>query len=391
MIRLNLPWRSNGDALVCIVIALIGIGLVNVLSSSMVLASQTMGDSYFFLKRQAVSLVIGLGLGIAAMCSDYRRWRPLVPLLLLVTLALLAVVLYAGMDINGARRWLRLLTWQFQPSELAKLVTVLVTAGYLAPYIKRGRSVSVFSLPLGAAALMGGLIYKEPDMGTAALVVALTLLVYIVAGVPRRQLVITGLICLVLAAGLSVRAAYRAERVYAWLNPWAYQADSGYQTVQALLAIGSGGVWGVGPGLGVSKFYYLPEAHTDFAFAVFCEEFGFLGAVAVLLLFAALAWYGSRIAIAAPDSYGLLLGAGLTAMIVGQALGNIAMVTNLLPVTGVPLPFISYGGTSLMVNLTAVGILLSIHRCGQRAAGRREYALAPPGTPAVLSHRPPSA
>lgn len=390
MARLNLPWRSNGDAVVCIVVALIGIGLVNVFSSSMVLASQTMGDSYYFLKRQAVSLVIGLILGIIAMCSDYRRWRPLVPLLLLVTLTMLLVVLYAGVDVNGARRWMRLLSWQFQPSEVAKLVTVLVTAGYLAPYIKRGRTVSVLSLPLVAAALMAVLIYKEPDMGTAAMVVALTLLVFMVAGVSRRQVVITGLLCLVLAGGLSVRAAYRAERVYAWLNPWAYQADSGYQSVQAMLAIGSGGIWGVGPGLGVSKFYYLPEAHTDFAFAVFCEEFGFLGAMVVLLLFAALAWYGSRIAVAAPDGYGLLLGAGLTALIAGEAWGNIAMVTNLLPVTGVPLPFISYGGTALMVNLIAVGILLSINRCSQRAVRRLPHAPAPLETPAA-GRRPPSA
>lgn len=377
MVRLNLPWHNEGDALKCIVIALIGIGLVNVLSSSMVLASQTMGDSYYFLKRQAVSLAIGLVLALAAMGSDYRRWRPLVPLTLLVTLALLVVVLFAGVDVNGARRWLRLLSLQFQPSELAKLVTVLVAAGYLAPYVRRGRPISVLSLPLAAAMLMAALIYKEPDMGTAALVVALTVLVYVVAGVPRRQMVITALLCLVLAAGLSVRATYRAERVYAWLNPWAYQADSGYQTVQALLAIGSGGVWGVGPGMGTSKFYYLPEAHTDFAFAVFCEEFGFIGALVVLLLFAALAWYGSRIALAAPDSYGLLLGAGLTAMIAGQALGNIAMVTNLLPVTGVPLPFISYGGTSLMVNLVAVGILLSIHRCTRQESRARDDAAGP--------------
>lgn len=390
MARLNLPWRSNGDAVVCIVVALIGIGLVNVFSSSMVLASQTMGDSYYFLKRQAVSLAIGLILGIIAMCSDYRRWRPLVPLLLLVTLTMLLVVLYAGVDVNGARRWMRLLSWQFQPSEVAKLVTVLVTAGYLAPYIKRGRTVSVLSLPLVAAALMAVLIYKEPDMGTAAMVVALTLLVYMVAGVSRRQVVITALLCLVLAGGLSVRAAYRAERVYAWLNPWAYQADSGYQSVQAMLAIGSGGIWGVGPGLGVSKFYYLPEAHTDFAFAVFCEEFGFLGAMVVLLLFAALAWYGSRIAVAAPDGYGLLLGAGLTALIAGEALGNIAMVTNLLPVTGVPLPFISYGGTALMINLIAVGILLSINRCSQQAVRRLPHAPAPLETPAA-GRRPPSA
>jgi cell division protein FtsW len=169
-------------------------------------------------------------------------------------------------------------------------------------------------------------------------------------------------------------AAYRAERISAWLDPWAYQQTSGYQAVQSLLAIGSGSFLGTGLGKGASKFHYLPEAHTDFAFSVLCQEMGFVGAVLVLILFAMFAWYGIKIALKAADGFGMILAAGMTFLIVGQAVGNIAMVSGLLPVTGIPLPFISFGGTSLIVNFVAVGLLISI---GRRVA-TRESRVEPP-------------
>ncbi len=199
-------------------------------------------------------------------------------------------------------------------------------------------------------------------MGTAALIVALCLVLYLLAGLPKKE--IMGMVAVVVfAVGyFATSAAYRAERISAWLNPWDYQLTTGYQTVQSLLAIGSGGFLGTGLGKGASKFYYLPEAHTDFAFAVLCQELGFVGALFVLILLAGLAWHGMRIALRAPDGFGVLLAGGMTVLIIGQAIGNIAMVSGMIPVTGVPLPFISYGGTSLLVNMAAVGILVNVGR-----------------------------
>lgn len=387
MPKLNWPWQErSSDALLCIITILIALGVINVFSSSLVLAGQTMGDSFYFLKRHLLSILIGLPFLFLAIKTDYHLWKRYVPLMVLVTMVLLALVLHSGVVVNGARRWLRI-GLQFQPSELAKLVVVIFTATSLAPIAKRGGRVSVFSLPLGIAALMAVLIYKQPDMGTAALIVALSGLLYIVAGLSLKEILPMAAICGLLAAQLSGNVSYRAERVAAWLNPWAYQEGSGYQTVQSLLAIGSGGWHGVGLGGGVSKFFYLPEVHTDFAFSVFCEEFGFLGAAFVLILFVGLTWHGIKIALAAPDHYGLLLGVGLTSMISGQAIGNIAMVTNIIPVTGVPLPFISFGGTSLVINMIAVGILINIEHTVQRVRGEGNPAEDPTDEDALRQAR----
>jgi cell division protein FtsW len=295
------------------------------------------------------------------------------PWIILAVFGMLVAVHLGGVDANGAKRWLKI-GFTFQPSEIAKLTAIIMAAAYLGPRIDRGRPVSLFSWPVALTGVMGVLVLKQPDMGTAVVIMALCLVLYLPSGIPRREIYgmlfcgVAGTVYLVYAA------AYRAERILAWLDPWAYQQTSGYQAVQALLAIGSGSLLGTGLGKGASKFHYLPEAHTDFAFAVLCQEMGFVGAALVLALFALLAWYGIKIALRAADGFGMMLAMGATFLIVGQAVGNIAMVTGVLPVTGIPLPFISFGGTSLVVNLTAVGLLISVAR---GSVSQRSAAAAP--------------
>jgi cell division protein FtsW len=363
--RLPVPWASPGEAVFYIVLMLFAIGTINVFSASFVLAGQLLNDSYFFLKRHLVAFVLGLA-GMAVLVRlDYRQIKNYLPLFVLAVLAMLLAVHVSGVDANGARRWLRL-GFKFQPSELAKLAAVLMAASYIGPRLEKGLPVTVFSWPVVVTGVMGAFVLLQPDMGTAAVIVGLCLLLYLPSGIPRRQ--VYGLLfCAAMGTVYLVyAAAYRAERIMAWLDPWSYEQTSGYQTVQALLAIGSGSFFGTGLGMGASKFHYLPEAHTDFAFAVLCQEMGFAGATLVLALFAALAWYGIKTALRARDGFGMMVATGATFLIVGQAVGNIAMVCGLLPVTGVPLPFISFGGTSLFVNLLAAGLVISVSR---RSAG----------------------
>lgn len=354
-------WRNNMEAVICSTMLLFIIGTVNVFSASFVEAGQTMHDSYFYLKRHLMTFSIGLVAMLIMRGIDYKRLKGLISLMTLVTIVLLVIVHYSGIEINGARRWINI-GFQFQPSELAKLTGLLITAGYLGPVIDYGRRVTLLSNPFYVTVLLALIVFKQPDMGTAVIIMGVSLMLYLIAGLPKQQLFILlsgGAMIFVYGA---VGASYRAERIAAWLNPWAYQQSIGYQSVQGLLAIGSGGFFGAGLGMGASKFYYLPEGHTDFAFAVLCQEMGFIGAVAVLCLMAMFAYYGVKIALKAPDGFGKMLALGTVVLIVGQAVINISMVSGLAPVVGVPLPFISYGGTALIVNFTAIGILLNVGR-----------------------------
>lgn len=361
MRKIPVPWTSPGEAVLYIVVMLFAIGTVNIFSASFVLAGQLLQDSYFFLKKHIVAFLIGVMFLTVAAKVDYRRLPRFIPFVVVAVIGMLVAVHFDGIDANGARRWLKIGV-TFQPSEIAKLAAILMTAAYLGPRLDRGRTVSLFSWPVVITGVMAVLVLRQPDMGTAVVIMAICLALYLPSGIPRKE--VYGLIfCGVTATVYLVyAAAYRAERILAWLDPWAYQQTSGYQAVQALLAIGSGSLSGTGLGKGASKFHYLPEAHTDFAFAVLCQEMGFVGAAIVLILFALLAWYGIKIALNATDGFGMMLAAGTTFLVVGQAVGNVAMVSGLLPVTGVPLPFISFGGTSLIVNLLAIGILISVAR-----------------------------
>lgn len=366
----NFPrlWVSPAEAVFFITGILFVIGTINVFSASFVLGGQLFRDGYFFLTRHLISFAVGFVALLVAALIDYRKLqRGWLLLAILAVLGLLVAVHFIGVEANGARRWLNLGGFTFQPSELAKLTAIIVTAAYLGAQLDRGRPVSLRSWPIAVSVVLGVFVLKQPDMGTAAVVVGLSLVLYILAGIPKQELYALALGGAGMTVYLVYAAAYRAERIWAWLDPWAYQQTSGYQTVQSLLAIGSGGLFGSGLGMGASKFHYLPEAHTDFAFAVLCQEMGFMGALVVLLLLGALAWYGIQIASKAADGYGFFLAAGMTTLVVGQAVGNIAMVSGVVPVTGVPLPFISFGGTSLIVNCAAIGLLISV---GRRATAK---------------------
>ncbi len=359
--KLSQLWRSNAEAVICISMLLFMIGTVNIFSASFVEAGQQMGDGYYYLKRHLISFSIGIVAMLIISRIDYHRFNRFLFPFVLLTVGLLIAVHFIGIEVNGARRWLNI-GFQFQPSELAKLTGLMITAGFLGPLIDRKRKITLLSAPFYIAAILGMIVLKQPDMGTAVIIVGISLMLYIIAGLPKQQLLTLAGGGIALFIYATFAASYRAERIAAWINPWDYQLGIGYQTVQGLLAIGSGGFWGTGLGMGSSKFNYLPEAHTDFAFAVLCQEMGFIGALGVLCLMGLLAYYGVRIALKAPDGLGKLLTMGSIFLIVGQAIINISMVSGIFPVVGVPLPFISFGGTSLIVNLMAIGLILNVGR-----------------------------
>ena len=356
-------WTNPAEAIFFISLALFILGTVNIFSASFVMALEVFDDKYFFIKRHLISFVCGI---IAlAFCAkiDYRRITPFWQMALIFsTLAALLAVSFIGLEINGAQRWLQIGGFQFQPSEFAKIAVIIITAAYLGTQTAQKRNVSLMSIPFFIAIIIGAVVLKQPDMGTAVIIVAITILLYMIAGISYKEMLVLFIISGAGFVLLIQKAAYRAERVMAWLDPWSYAQTSGYQTVQALMAIGSGGFGGLGLGFGTSKFHYLPEIHTDFAFANICQEMGFVGAFVVIILFIAFAWYGFKIALMAKDNFGTLLAIGLTSLIVCQAIGNIAIISGVLPVTGTPLPFISFGGTSLIANMAAVGILIGICR-----------------------------
>ena len=370
-------WASPLEGLGFVTILLFLVRTINVFSASFVLGSQLLGDSLYFLKRHFAATLIGLA-GMAFIIRQGYQWfLKRITFWAVITMALLIAVLVIGVEANGARRWLSIggLT-TFQPSELAKLVGVLAATAYIGPRLDR-RSVSLFSYPILITGALAALVTIQPDMGTGMIIIAMCLVPYLVAGISKREWILLGVAGGGGVALLIWRAAYRAERILAWFNPEGYSQTSGYQPLQSLLAIGSGGLKGTGLGMGASKFYYLPEAHTDFAFAIWAQETGFIGAVVVLLLIGALASYGIRIAMEAVDGRGRILAIGIVFMIVGQAIGNIAMVLSLLPVTGVPMPFFSYGGTALFVNIWAMGFLFSVAVESARRGTKRSDANKP--------------
>lgn len=371
-------WANNTEAVFYITLILFTIGTVNVFSASFVLAGQLLHDSYFFLKRHLVFFLIGFAAMLVAGRINYNVFKKFVMPIGIAAIGLLLAVHFVGVEANGARRWLNLPGIKFQPSEIAKLAVIVITASYLGPRIDRNRRINLFSGPFYFSLIAFIFVLKQPDMGTAMIIIGLCMLLYLIAGLPRRQITLLTCVGTVSAVILSFAASYRADRIYAWINPWAYQDSIGYQTVQSLMAIGSGGFLGSGLGMGTSKFYYLPEAHTDFAFAVLCQEMGFIGAGVVLTLLVLLGVYGAKIAAQAADGFGKLLAIGVTGLIVGQGIVNIAMVSGLLPVIGVPLPFVSFGGTSLVVNFFAIGLLISVGRRAKAKVQKADDQSPPP-------------
>ena len=374
-------WLNDMEAVLGIVVVLIILGTINVFSSSFIISENNYGTPYFFLRRHLLNLGIAIFFGFIGWRVDYHRWRDFMPAVIFVTIASLVSVLLFGTAVNGSKRWLNLYITQVQPAEWAKLVAILLASAYLSSAIKKGESIRLLPPQIWVIALMAALVEAEPDMGTACFIAGIPILMFALSGLDRYKLyglVATGVVAV---SGLCMLQPYRLERLKVMMDPWADAQNIGYQVVQSMSAIGSGGFWGMGLGMGISKYDYLPEAHTDFAFAVLSQENGFLGVMLVLLLFAALAFYAGRIANSAKDIFGQMLALGIMLLLVGQAAVNIFMVGGIGPVVGVPLPFISYGGTSLFVSITCIGILSNIGEQGiwERKRGKR---LPPPPEPA---------
>lgn len=352
-------------SLFTVVLLLLGLGLVMVYSSSVVSPEAARPAPLTPFLKQLVAAVLGLVAMVAAMHLDYRSLRRpfIVYLLLLAVLALLVAVLYAPM-VNQTRRWLFVGGVSLQPSELAKLVLVVYLAYQLDQKRDRVNQASAL-VPCGfVVSLVAILVLLEPDMGTAALVVAVAGVMLFLGGLAWRYLWAGGLLLLPVLWFLVISVPYRRARLFAFLQPEEDPLGKGFQVLQSLIAVGSGGVFGLGLGQSVQKLHFLPLANSDFIFSILSEELGLLGASAVLLLFGLLAFRGYVAGERAPDHFGRLLAWGLTSAIVLQALVNMSVTLNLLPTTGTPLPFVSYGGSSLVATLVGCGILLNISQHG---------------------------
>lgn len=358
--------RDNGVYVAVILLVLIGLLLVFTSSSYYALYEQ--GDLYFFIKKQAIWAVIGLGFMSFFARVDYHFLRKLTWPLAIGTLGLLVLVLAIGKEINGAKRWLEFGGLSIQPSEIAKYAVVFVLAHVI---VKMGKEIKTISkgivLPLAIGAAFAVLVLAEKNLSITVVIALVTYFMIMVGGANIRVLI--GLIPVGFLAGLGliVIEPYRLERLTTYLNPWADQSDSGYQLVHSLMAIGSGGVTGQGLGNSMQKALYMPEPHNDFIFAILAEEFGLLGCIFVIGLFIFFIISAIKVAMRAKDIYGRLLAIGITLVIAIQAIINIAVVTGSIPVTGVPLPFISTGGTSLLINLVAMGVLLNIAKQGKKS------------------------
>ena len=353
--------------LLLITVILMAVGLVFVLSASQALAYVQHRTSLYYFERPVLSVGMGLCALLVLMRIDYHRLRPLVgPAAVLVTVMLVLVPL-VGVQVNGARRWFGAGPIVIQPTELAKLALALYMSAWVVKRGERIRDLADGFVPF-VILLLGalGLVMLERDLGTA-LVVAAIMVATLIAGGGRKTHLVLLLVGLVAVGWLMiVLEPYRAARLAVFANPFADQLGAGFQTTQAIYALGSGGLWGGGLGHSVQKFLWLPEAHTDFIFAIVGEETGLIGTSAVLLGFLAFAARGYRAAIRAPDRLGMVTATALTTWITFQALINMATVTDTLPVTGVPLPLISYGGSSVAATLAAVGVLLNIASQGTR-------------------------
>lgn len=353
--------------LLTIILIMVMFGTIMVFSSSFAIGvREEGGDGYYFLTRHLIYLIVGLAGMLIAMSVNYHFWRKVaLPGLLIVMAVLLAMVVVPSLapEVWGASRWIQLGPVSVQPSEFAKLGLVLYLASWMA---SRGMKVREFNYGLiPFAVLMGvliGLIMLQPDLGTSLLLAAIGLSMFLVAGANLFHL---GLVSTVGGAAfltLALTTAYRRDRILVFLNPDGDLRNLGWQLAQAKLAIGSGGLFGVGLGASYQKFAWLPAAHHDAIFAVIAEELGLIGAGFVLMLFIMLAWRGYRVAMRAPDSFGALVAVGIVTWMIVQAAINIGGITTTIPFTGIPIPFISYGGTSLVVSLVAMGILLNISR-----------------------------
>lgn len=358
----------NSVLLVLAVVVLNVVGLVMVLSASSVESIDAKGTPWWYFERQLLWTALGAGAFVLASRFDHRRWRRIVPLLLAVSLVLLTIVLIPGVGIyvDGARRWLGSGQFRLQPSEIAKLALLIFTADVLA---RRQHEVHDFKRALWPVVLVlgavGVLVMAEPDLASYMVIAATVLAMLVIGGVRLRHLAGVGAAGIALVTLFSFSVSWRRARMLSFLDGHQDSHSAGYQVTQSLVALVRGGWTGVGLGAGRAKWNFLPAAHTDFIFAVIGEELGVLGCALVVGLFALIGVIGVRTAMRAPDRFGTILAVGATAWIVGQAVLNLGAVVGVLPVTGVPLPFVSFGGTALVSTMIAAGILVNVARQGR--------------------------
>jgi cell division protein FtsW len=363
--------------LFAVVVALVFLGVVMVYSASAIVAADRFGDPFFFLKKQLFWALLGGGLLWGALKLDYRWLERLVIPLLVVSFVLLVLVLVPpfGQSINGTRRWFRLGALSFQPVELAKFALVLYLASFLT---RRRRAMDRFWQGLFPILLVAGamalLTFVQPDLGNSLALVVLTLVLAYLAGARVRHMAWIAATALPLVALAVALKPYRWRRMLAFVNPWDDPQGSGFQIIQSFLALGSGGLFGRGLGESKQKLFYLPEPYTDFIFAILGEEMGLIGSVLVVGLFAVLIWRGLRVGLRAPDAFGSFLALGLTVMLATQTLVNLGVVTGALPTKGLPLPFVSFGGSALLMTMFSAGVLLNI---SQHATGAGAWDESP--------------
>ena len=352
------------------IIALSGIGLLMVFSASTSVANARHGDPWYFARRQLQWLLLGaVGMAVAANINIWSL-RKLAGLGLLAAIVLVSMTFLPQFAVaqNGSARWVRIGGIQLQPSEVAKLALLLWTADKLA---RKGGKLNSFLKGSASILLVTGVLaflVAIHDLGTAVAITLFAGVMLFSAGVPWLHLLGTALVAAIGMVGMIFRSPYRLPRVTSFINPWLDAQDTGYHLVQSLYAIGPGGLFGRGLGKSIQKEFFLPEPHNDFIFSVLAEELGFIGGLVVLALFLFLAWRGIRAALQAPDAFSALLACGVTSMVVLQAAINIAVVTGSVPITGITLPLVSYGGSSLLITMVSLGILLSV----TRYSGERE-------------------
>ncbi|NWL86810.1 MULTISPECIES: stage V sporulation protein E [unclassified Paenibacillus] len=347
------------------ILSLLTIGIVMVYSAGSVLGFHDYGDSFYFVKRQALFAVLGLVAMFFTMNFDYRLLKRYAKIGLIICFALLVIVLIPGIGVvrGGARSWLGISSFGIQPSEFMKLGMILFLSYWLS---KEDYRITQFARgllpPLGIIGLAFGMIMLQPDLGTGTVMLGASMLIVFTAGARIKHLVGLAAVGAVGFVGLILAAPYRLARITAFLDPWSDPLGAGYQIIQSLYAIGPGGLAGLGLGMSRQKYSYVPEPQTDFIFSILAEELGFIGGLLVLMLFLILIWRGMRVAMTIDDTFGSLLAVGIVGMVGVQVVINIGVVIGLMPVTGITLPLISYGGSSLTLMLTALGILLNLSR-----------------------------
>lgn len=340
---------------------LVSVGLVMVFSSSAMMSEERFGSAYLFLRKQIAWDALGLAAMFICLRIDYHRWqRWAYPLLIISVIALVGVLAF-GPLIKGARRWIHAGPVSFQPSELGKLSLILVLATFLDRHKSQVRDLSKGFIPLmGMIGVVCGLIVLEPDLGSGVLLAGVGMIMLFLAGARWMHMGAASALSFVPLYYLLFQVPFRRRRLMAFLNPWADPQNAGYQVTQSLLAFGSGGLWGKGLGASTLKMLYLPDPHTDFIFPIIGEELGFLGALAVIGLFIFWGWRGWQTAKRSPDLFGQLVSSGITSLVLLQAVINMGVSCGLLPTKGLPLPFISFGGSSTVITMAAVGILLNV-------------------------------